>query len=475
MGKTFLEVFPTLKLNKRLHTMLENTTVERVTSNRQKDFLRVYLYSDHLLEKELVLETEKEIVNQLFPHERIQLKIQEKFSLSGQYNLENLIKIYRKSILLELEQYNHVLYSMVKHGEFSYPGENRLELILPDTVLYQDKAEELISILEKILVERCGMHAAISLTFYEKEEGDYGREDRERIRQQVAAISRRAESAAEGQSAEADEDNPGQPTREEKRGEKAAAPAGKTDKADFSSKEKGRFQRPARGEGRDFKRAMKRSDNPDVIYGRDFEDEAMPIMDIIGEMGEVTIRGQIIALDTREIRNEKTIVIFDLTDFTDTMTIKLFTRNDQLGELLTELKKGAFVKLKGLSTLDKFDGELTIGSLVGVKKIKNFTTERMDISTQKRVELHCHTKMSDMDGVSDVKAIIKRAYRWGHPAIAITDHGVVQSFPEANHVWEDLWKEEKAKRKAAGEENPSPDDFFKIIYGMEAYLVDDLK
>ena len=80
-----------------------------------------------------------------------------------------------------------------------------------------------------------------------------------------------------------------------------------------------------------------------------------------------------------------------------------------------------------------------------------------------------------MDGVSEVKDIVKRAYQWGHPAIAITDHGVVQAFPDANHVWEDLWKAERAKRKEAGDGNPDKQDFFKVIYGMEAYLVDDLK
>ena len=83
--------------------------------------------------------------------------------------------------------------------------------------------------------------------------------------------------------------------------------------------------------------------------------------------------------------------------------------------------------------------------------------------------------MSDMDGVSEAKDIVKRAYKWGHRAIAITDHGVVQSFTDANHVWDDLWKAEKGKRKEAGDENPDKQDFFKIIYGVEAYLVDDLK
>ena len=110
------------------------------------------------------------------------------------------------------------------------------------------------------------------------------------------------------------------------------------------------------------------------------------------------------------------------------------------------MKAGAFVKLKGVTMIDRFDNELTIGSIAGIKKIPDFTTSRSDTSVQKRVELHCHTKMSDMDGVSEAKDIVKRAYKWGHPAIAITDHGVVQSFPDANHVWEDLWKAEKAKR-----------------------------
>ncbi len=200
----------------------------------------------------------------------------------------------------------------------------------------------------------------------------------------------------------------------------------------------------------------------------------MPISDIIGEMGEVVIRGQILNMDKREIKNERTILIFDVTDFSDTMTIKMFVHNDQVTELTGDVKPGAFVKIKGMTLMDKFDHELTIGSLAGIKKIPDFTTSRMDTSVRKRVELHCHTKMSDMDGVSEAKDIVKRAYQWGHSAIAITDHGVVQSFPDANHVWEDLWKAEKNKRKEAGDPDPDKQDFFKVIYGVEAYLVDDL-
>ena len=104
----------------------------------------------------------------------------------------------------------------------------------------------------------------------------------------------------------------------------------------------------------------------------------------------------------------------------------------------------------------------------------------MDNSPEKRVELHCHTKMSDMDGVSDVEDIVKQAYAWGQPAIAITDHGVVQSFPSANHTLDSI---DDAYRKQYQKDHPdvSKDELkkivspFKIIYGVEAYLVDDLK
>ena len=247
------------------------------------------------------------------------------------------------------------------------------------------------------------------------------------------------------------EKTPAAPEKKQTTGTEGAGAVPAAGKNNFSGgkdfKGKSSFQR------RDF---VKKSDNPDVIYGRDFEEDAIPIETIVGEMGEVVIRGQIMTLDTREIRGEKTIIIMSVTDFTDSIVLKIFTKNENLPELMGDLKKGAFLKIKGVTTIDKFDSELTIGSIVGIKKIPDFTTIRMDNSPLKRVELHCHTKMSDMDGVTDVGDLVKRAYKWGHKALAITDHGNVQAFPIANHALPD-----------------DPD--FKIIYGVEAYLVDDLK
>ena len=454
MSKTFFQVFPTLEVEKRIKRLLENTKVERVTSNRARDFLRIYLVSDYLVQKPDLWEVEKLIQKQLFPNLSMTVKIQEKFYLSHQYTLKNLMEEYKKSILAELENYNHILHSMLKNASISYPEEGKLLLSLKDTILYRHQQEEFLRVLEKVIVERCGISSILTVEYLPGEEEAYRKEDEMILQQKIAEISQKAS----------------QKTREEQEF------VLKTEEAQAKEVQKQSIQKsaPKEEEKPAYRRPQKKSDNPEVIYGRDFEEEAMPISDIIGEMGEVTIRGQIISTDQREIRNEKTILFFDITDFTDTMTIKIFTRNDQLPEILENIKKDAFVKLKGIAMVDKFDGELTIGSLTGIKKIKDFTSKRVDRSIRKRVELHCHTKMSDMDGVSEAKAIVNRAYSWGHPAIAITDHGVVQSFPDANHVWEDLWKAEKARRKEAGETNPDKNDFFKVIYGVEAYIVDDL-
>ena len=257
--------------------------------------------------------------------------------------------------------------------------------------------------------------------------------------------------------------------RSARRRKKSALPAGADAPVSEDKKEK---QAPARGKdaaGGGFRRgnggfrkrefsSYKKSDDPNVLYGRDFDDEPIELKEVVGEMGEITIRGKVISFDTREIRNEKTIIMYAVTDFTDTITVKMFVRNDQLPDMLQDIKMGAFLKIKGVTTIDKFDGELTIGSVTGIRKIPDFTVARKDTAPEKRVELHCHTKMSDMDGVSEVKDIVRRAHDWGHKAIAITDHGVVQAFTDANHYIETLDK----------------DDPFKVIYGVEAYLVDDL-
>ncbi len=533
MSKPFFEVFPTLKLNKPLQDIMEQTEVEKITSTRSKEYLRVYLFSPRLIYKQDIQTVEREIRGQLFPDAGLAVKIYEHFALSSQYNPENFLALYRESILLELREQNHIEYNAFKNAELSYPDESTVLLTMDDTVPVRSKEEEIVRILEKILVERCGFCVSVRAEYREAAAGKYAEEDELRLKLKVKAIADRVGARLPEDSGEQFVDAPGEgrfgngdtPSKGENDrgvgkngtengsggsmagnvggsgnsdgggntyagrdgaagdtgGGNGAAEAGRsggsrgTAGSGRGELKKGEFRRGEFKKGGDYSRGVRRSDNPDVLYGRDFAEEAMRIDELIGEMGEVVIRGKILNLDKREIKNEKTIIIFDITDFTDTMTVKMFLRNDQVGEILENIKTGAFVKVKGISMMDKFDHELTIGSIVGIKKIPDFTVSRVDTAPRKRVELHCHTKMSDFDGVSEAKDIVKRAYKWGHRAIAITDHGVVQGFTDANHVWDDLWKEEKGKRKEAGDENPDRQDFFKILYGVEAYLVDDLK
>lgn len=500
MAKQFFEVFPSLKLDQKNRDLFEQVSIEKVSATKRKDFIRIYITCEYLIQKDTISRIEGEIKRQLFKNVNLTIKIYERYHLSEQYNPENFMKIYRDSILFELRSYSPVIYNIFKTAEMDFLKENIVMLTIEDTVLAHSKADELIHILEKIYNERCGFSIGAKIKYKEKITGKHLEEDELKISRQVAEITKRVSQAGYqlkyskndeagigqdeqyvdtmGQSEQTTGRSPSAAERSTGISEIPARRQGqeptKAPRGSGDSKFGGKFGSKYEGKG-SFRRAPQKSDNPDVIYGRDFEEEAILMEDIMGEMGEVVVRGKILNFDKRDIKNEKTILIFDMTDFTDTMTFKMFTHNEQVAELSENIKPGNFLKIKGIAMVDKFDHELTIGSLAGVKKIPDFTTSRADIHAKKRVELHCHTKMSDMDGVSEAKDIVKRAYKWGHPAIAITDHGVVQAFTDANHVWDDLWKAEKEKRKEKGDENPDKQDFFKIIYGMEAYLVDDLK
>ena len=483
MTKKFFDVFPKLLIDGELHDLAENSTVTRVTLNREKTRLRVYLSSNQWIHKKNIYSLEEAIRNQFFSGMPMEVKIMENFELSRQYTPENFLQVYKESFLLELENYSVVLANLFKNAEISYQGSEAMKLVLPDTVIAREKSGELVRVLEKVLCERCHFRLTIHVEYNEAEATASIEETEKRIMEEARHVQERALAARAKTDAPAE-------SSEEKEGqeaEKSKSGQGKTGQEKKAAGKKSSYEKHEhKGKGFGDKRrtekryGFRRSDNPDVVWGRDFEEEAITIDSIAGEMGDVVIRGKVINMDNRPIRNEKTILMFNVTDFTDTITVKMFLPNEFFSEVTDKVKKGVFVKLKGVTTVDKFDHELTIGSVAGLKLIPDFTSKRVDNSLEKRVELHCHTKMSDMDGVTDAAALVKRAYSWGHPAIAITDHGVVQSFPEANHAMEDI---DRSYRDAYAKEHPevSKDELkkisapFKVIYGMEAYLVDDLK
>lgn len=159
--------------------------------------------------------------------------------------------------------------------------------------------------------------------------------------------------------------------------------------------------------------------------------------------------------DVRELRGGKLIYKFDITDYTDSLTCKLFVEKEEAENVDKELKKGAIVRIRGNYKYDDYD-KSRVFMVNSIEKVEvDLKTKRVDHAAEKRVELHLHTQMSDMDGVMSVKDAVKQAIKWGHKAIAITDHGVVQAYPDAFHS---VHNQE-----------------IKIIYGVEGYLVDDQK
>ncbi|MBU7008314.1 PolC-type DNA polymerase III [Phosphitispora fastidiosa] len=206
-------------------------------------------------------------------------------------------------------------------------------------------------------------------------------------------------------------------------------------------------QKPART---GFRRKKSGAPEPGALLGRVIKDDPVPIELITEEEKSIVIRGGISSIDIRPLKSGRTLVSFDVTDLTDSITVKYFEDEKDAGRVSGTLKKGAWVKVRGPLQHDKFSQELTI--MAWDINLAQFEP-RSDQAPEKRVELHLHTKMSAMDGITGIGEAVATAAAWGHPAVAITDHGVVQAYPDAYE---------------AGKKHG-----IKIIYGIEGYLVND--
>lgn len=183
-----------------------------------------------------------------------------------------------------------------------------------------------------------------------------------------------------------------------------------------------------------------------ILLGRQINQEMRPMIDLQDEERMVAIKGEVINVEVRELKSGRSLYTIDLTDKTDSISVKVFS-DDKSAEALAAIKKGQWLVVQGAVQYDRYTQELTLMAR-DINKCTPVT--RQDYAPQKRIELHLHTKMSALDGVADVVEAIKTAAHFGHPAIAITDHGVVQAFPEAY---------EAGKKYGV-----------KIIYGVEGYL-----
>lgn len=211
------------------------------------------------------------------------------------------------------------------------------------------------------------------------------------------------------------------------------------------AEEKPQFERP-------FRRNPRSDDEPAQPFtlGRQIEEPTSSIKEIVDEMRRVAIQGRVFNSETRALPSGRTLVQFNITDNTDSITAKMFINNDKQLEALSDLTDGVYLKVQGTVQYDTFLKELVL-MIQDMRPAQ--APLRSDTAPDKRIELHLHTPMSSLDGVAPVKQVMAQAAKWGHTAVAVTDHGVVQAFPEAY--------------SAAKKNN------LKCILGIEAYVVDD--
>lgn len=440
MSHKFLTAFPALKLSDDDREMFEETDVVRLVSSSRHDKLHIYLESSYIIPKKNIVEMEKTIKKQ---YDSLgEVRIIETFNLSEQYTLKNLIRIYKASIIYDAYEHNPLWKELLSHADFEFPDDNTLCLVLEDRLICKDHEKDILDLLDYILNVRCRMACDITCSYKEREKRNSLERSKLHFEEEVRRITKTTSGEGDDFDIEEGDDMADESSYEQADGKGEAVSDKKTSQSTAAPREA----------------VGKLSSNPEVIFGRDFNEESVPISSIDGDIGSVTIRGQVMLFEKVELRSGRIMVNFAVTDFTDTIGVKLFPKDYEQERLFESLSDGAFVIIKGETGIDKYDKELKISFVSGIKTTQNFTHGREDLEPVKRVELHCHTKMSDMDGVSSIKDIMTRAASWGHEALAITDHGNVQAFTDAFHALP------KIREKY-------PD--FKPIYGLEGYLVDD--
>ena len=454
-AELFMTVFPGVEMNGELAGLFDEVFVTKVTIYDSRNILEVDIRSRHIISRPNIEKAEECIKKYLQNSRRYTVKINEHYTLSTQYNLEAIIKAYEDSILYDIRSFSNVGYRLIARsvGDWYCDGD-AVTIAIEDSKIAHIHAEKIKAYMEDMFQKRFDL--SVNVAF------EYSEADKEKLRRASALVEQQKIDAilnnlrdhgdiiVDGKAVDKDKlgiskksDNKDEGHKQEETKTASAASGGDTGHKNGGDKEK-------------FGRRRRYSDDPDVFIGRDVEGKLLEISSINDGIGEVVIHGQIMSTEERELRNGKIILTGYITDFTDTIGFKMFCTPEDMEVYREEIQKGKFYRMKGLAEFDSYAKEVMICRVLGMKHIQDFRVPRMDTYPEKRVELHMHTKMSEMDSVVDIETIVKRASDWGHPAIAITDHGVVQAFPIANHT--------KGLRKD-----------FKIIYGVEGYFVDDLK
>ncbi len=457
----FFEVFEGLSVEKRLKSLFEDTSVKDILSSESLARMDVYIESGRFIKTDDRRSMEKELFDQFFEPENKNVVLHIKYIDSDVTGFKNIWDKYGIYIGDECSKESGLLETIYRNAGISVK-ENELDIELDDNFINHEIEKRLREIITSFLGDYFGIDVALKFSYVSKEEDvDTEKEHEEyldNLERYVLTTRRIAEEASA-------ENVPSPEAGTAGDAETKQNSVVNKDKANtkVEDKRKGTFDKSK------FVRRKPEVTDPDIIYGSSVEGDITDISDIIDNMGDVTIRGMVLKVhDSITTKSGLVMFKFSFTDFKDTILCKLFLRSEEDQKDIPEkIKEGKFFLIRGIAETDNFEksNETTIQKIRGIKPIKDFREKRLDNAPVKRVELHAHTQMSDMDGVIPPDVLVKKAFEWGHRGIAITDHGVVQAFPVANHAINFDKIKDEAELKRAKE--------FKIIYGCEGYLIDD--
>ena len=386
--------------NMRLEKQLKEVQVSKVVYFKEDRVIYMYLISKEIISHEILDLLREELLGKLKYFKNIRIKI--KFTGFGRKSEKDIIKAYWHNIIYILKNICPAIEGWKKQIEYMCL-DNMLKIKIPKDIFYEKlKKNNIEEVIRNILLEELGIDYEVKV---EKAIGE--KIDKKKLME-------KADKEIEDLIKELDFD-----VKEE------------------HDEEEGYV--------------IKDEYDEHMIYGEDVNSLVHPIKDLNQNSKTVAIVGEIFHIENKELRNGKILSIMSITDNTSSINCKLFLNDLNKDKILNAVKEGSYVKIKGDVLFDTYQRELTM-TISGIRA--EVKPQREDTCKKgKRVELHAHTQMSSMDALCSTKKLVKQAAAWGHKAIAITDHGVVQAFPEAMD---------------AGKSNN-----IKILYGVEGYLVED--
>ena len=447
----FFDAFTDLELENRLYHIFSNVRIDKVTTSLSRHIARIELCSKEIVRRRDIERIERALKEQVFRETEYMPVVFMRFLTHDDMTPAQSFMAYEDVLIDEIRERMPIEFYTYCSEDFKTVDDHTIEVTCEDLPVSHSHSDRMKSYLEKTMRERFGQSIAVCFNYTKP---------KKRKSKNYDKTYKLEEASTEAAEAVRDADRPenadslGQDKHEDKNtaSDKEAKPDKKEKKAAESRGDK-------KNDKKEKKRRSRYTPEPGLVIGKNVDGDLIPVKDLFEGIGEVVIEGMVRKVEIIESRKREglLILIFDVTDFTDTIRCKMFINRDEYDEFsLGEfIRGGSFLRIKGNISTDRFDNsEIRLMDISGIKEISDFRSPRVDTAEVKRVELHAHTQMSDTDAMTETASMVKRAIKWGHPAIAITDHGVVQSFPDA---------EEAGK---SGED-------FKVIYGCEIYMVDD--